>query len=382
MTWKYLYAVIGIPIILVLGGIGVLVPPFVAHFLPSFSLTKQYYFTFFNGLAAGLILSVAFVHSLPDGAEGFDNIVSILYDPEEAESSSESISYAVEIVNNTISVILSPSLINASYSSSEEPSEPDGPATYPWFGFIAMMGALFTFLSEEIVVSISDAFHIWNPHGHGSSGHSHGGATRLESSTGEEGCQEVVAPNKSDSSLELSSPDMHSHSSDADKAKELNEGYLRPITKMMILFVGLILHNVFVGIALGLSDSLELFIAILFHQFFEGLGMGSRVALAKLSRILVILLIDTIFALACPIGIVVGILIRLRTDPESKAFYACDGLFQSLSGGILIYISVMHLLKSYMESEAKGRVLQIHKWVSFAGVLVGAAIMAVIGIWA
>eukprot|EP01088_Endostelium_zonatum_P014267 TRINITY_DN3058_c0_g1_i5.p1 TRINITY_DN3058_c0_g1~~TRINITY_DN3058_c0_g1_i5.p1 ORF type:complete len:242 (+),score=45.71 TRINITY_DN3058_c0_g1_i5:329-1054(+) len=241
-----------------------------------------------------------------------------------------------------------------------------------------MMGALFTFLSEEIVDSISEAFGIWNPHGHGGPGHSHGMSTISEG--GEEGCDETVAPNKKLDDSDSASPTMEGD--DEKKAKALNEGYLRPITKMLILFVGLILHNVFVGIALGLSDSLELFIAILFHQFFEGLGMGARVALAKLKRILVILLIDTVFAFACPIGIVIGIAIRIKTDPESKAFYACDGTFQSLSGGILIYISIMHLLRSYTETEAKGKELQIHKWTSFSGVLIGAAIMAVIGIWA
>jgi len=364
MVWRYLYAVIGIPLILILGGIGVLLPPLVSHFLPSYSITKKYYFTFFNGLAAGLILAVAFVHSLPDGAEGFSSIVDKLY-----EEASEAVSNITESSNST--------------ATSSEEEEPDGPATYAWFGFIAMMGALFTFLSEEIVDSISDAFGIWNPHGHGGPGHSHGMSPLTDSASaheGEEGCDDVVAPNKKTED-ELNSPTMAADE-EIKKAKELNEGYLRPITKMMILFVGLILHNVFVGIALGLSDSLELFIAVLFHQFFEGLGMGARVALAKLKRILVILLIDTVFAFACPIGIVVGIIIRIKTDPESIAFFACDGTFQSLSGGILIYISVMHLLRSYTETEYKGKQLQIHKWVSFLGVLIGACIMAVIGIWA
>jgi len=367
MTWRYLYAVIGIPLILIFGGIGVVTPPFIAYFLPSFTITKKYYFTFFNGLAAGLILAVAFVHSLPDGAESFDNIVSYLYDDDAAKE-----------------CIFSNSTLNATSEAEEEAEEPSGPATYAWFGFIAMMGALFTFLSEEVVDSLSEAFGIWNPHGHGAGpGHSHGMSSTGDSGAHdtEEGCDDVVAPNrKLEDSDGLGSPTMAAE--EEAKAKELNTGFLRPVTKMMILFIGLILHNVFVGIALGLSDSLELFIAIIFHQFFEGLGMGARVALAKLKRILVILLIDTIFAFACPIGIVIGIGIRIRTDPDSISFYAADGTFQSLSGGILIYISIMHLLKSYTETEAKGKVLQIHKWISFGGVLLGATIMSIIGIWA
>lgn len=377
MTWKYLYAVIGIPIILILGGVGVLIPPIVAHFMPSFAITKKYYFTFFNGLAAGLIIAVGFVHSLPDSAENFDAIVGALYDAEDSVGYDNSTSSSImSSLSSSVSAFVSSSM---SATSAEE-EEPDGPPTFAWFGFIAMIGALTTFLSEEIVDSISEVFGIWNPHGHGGPGHSHGTNLDHMSPEGEEGCDEIVAPTKADEPVPQSPTNLNP--SEIEKAKQLNDGYIKPITKMLILFTGLIFHNIFVGIALGVTEELALFIAIIFHQFFEGLGMGARVASAKLKRILVILLIDTVFALACPVGIVIGIIIRIKTSPDSIAYYAVDGTFSALSGGILIYISIMHLLRSYTETEAKGKVLQIHKWTSFVGVLLGAGIMSIIGIWA
>jgi hypothetical protein len=67
-----IYAVVGIPVIFCLGLLGALAPPAIAFFFPSYGVTQKYYFTFFNGLAAGLILAVGYTHpsrasSLCDG---------------------------------------------------------------------------------------------------------------------------------------------------------------------------------------------------------------------------------------------------------------------------------------------------------------------------
>jgi len=163
--------------------------------------------------------------------------------------------------------------------------------------------------------------------------------------------------------------------------------FWKSVTKMLILFTGLLFHNIFVGIALGVAQNdVSLFIAIIFHQFFEGLGMGARVAVAKLKRILVILLIDSIFALSCPVGIAMGLIIKAKTNTSSDAYHIVDAVFQALSGGILIYISVVHMLSGYVETcgcdDRERSKKELHKWISFLGVLVGAAVMAVIGIWA
>ncbi len=55
-----LYAVVGIPVIFLLGLLGALAPPTIAFFFPKYGITQKYYFTFFNGLAAGLILAVGY----------------------------------------------------------------------------------------------------------------------------------------------------------------------------------------------------------------------------------------------------------------------------------------------------------------------------------
>jgi hypothetical protein len=52
------FAVVGIPVIFVLGFAGALLPSLVSFFFPSYGITRRIYFSFFNGLAAGLILAV------------------------------------------------------------------------------------------------------------------------------------------------------------------------------------------------------------------------------------------------------------------------------------------------------------------------------------
>jgi hypothetical protein len=59
-----IYAVVGIPVIGLLGLLGALAPPTIAFFFPKYGVTQKYYFSFFNGLAAGLILAVGYANSL------------------------------------------------------------------------------------------------------------------------------------------------------------------------------------------------------------------------------------------------------------------------------------------------------------------------------
>jgi len=166
---------------------------------------------------------------------------------------------------------------------------------------------------------------------------------------------------------------------------------VKPMTKMLVLFFGLFFHNIFVGIALGIADGdYALLIAITFHQFFEGLGMGSRVALAGLGRFFSVLAIDVVFAASAPAGIGLGLVFKSSLTNDSTLYMALDGVFQGISGGILVYVALVHMIRAYAESAVGGevddgkaaRAWEWHKWASFLGVLCGAAAMAIIGIWA
>lgn len=51
---------------------------------------------------------------------------------------------------------------------------------------------------------------------------------------------------------------------------------------MQVLELGIIVHSVIIGIALGASQNIKtvrtLFGALTFHQFFEGMGLGGSIA--------------------------------------------------------------------------------------------------------
>ncbi|KAH0653238.1 hypothetical protein KY289_030916 [Solanum tuberosum] len=60
-----------------------------------------------------------------------------------------------------------------------------------------------------------------------------------------------------------------------------------------VLEVGIIVHSVIIGIALGASGNLKtirtLFVALTFHQFFEGMGLGGSIAQILDFRMLIVL---------------------------------------------------------------------------------------------
>jgi len=173
---------------------------------------------------------------------------------------------------------------------------------------------------------------------------------------------------------------------DDDEPVEVGASGLTLMLKMVVVFVGLMLHNVFVGLALGIADNdYVLFIALLFHQFFEGLGMGARVAMANLRHITLVLGIDFAFALVPVvfIGIGIGIKNSISEAPDSTDGYnIAKGTLQGLSGGVLVYVAITHMMRSYKDNGATGSRLELHRLSSYCGLLFGAAVMSVIGIWA
>ncbi len=70
------YAVLGIPLIFLLGLLGSLIPPLAASYFPNFKLTDKFYFSFFNGLAGGLIITVGYVHSIVEANESFSEALT------------------------------------------------------------------------------------------------------------------------------------------------------------------------------------------------------------------------------------------------------------------------------------------------------------------
>lgn len=124
-------------------------------------------------------------------------------------------------------------------------------------------------------------------------------------------------------------------------------------------------------------------IAIVFHQLFEGIALGVRIAEVKHLSGLKKWLAAVAYPIMTPIGIAIGIGVRKSFNENGFKALLISGIFDSLSAGILFYNAYVELIAFEMNRSA---VFRAHNWprkvALFFAVWVGAAIMAVIGLWA
>ncbi|XP_015080970.1 zinc transporter 5-like [Solanum pennellii] len=254
-------------------------------------------------------------------------------------------------------VILSTGFIHVlpdAYESLTSPCLAEHPwGDFPFSGFIAMVSALATLMVDTYANSYYSKKNLKN------------GVVVAQS--GDEGG--VVHP--------------HSHGSGSmmvDSESEL----LRYRVISQVLELGIIVHSVIIGIALGASESPKtikpLVAALTFHQFFEGLGLGGCIAQAKLkSRTIAIMAL--FFSLTTPIGIGIGLGITNVYDENSPTALIVEGVFNSASAGILIYMALVDFLAAdFMNPRMQGNgKLQLGANISL---LLGAGLMSMLAKWA
>ena len=153
-----------------------------------------------------------------------------------------------------------------------------------------------------------------------------------------------------------------------------------------LLEFGIALHSVLIGVALGTNtdEFVALFIALGFHQFFEGMALGAQIAgvkgMSTRSAISMVLL----FGVTTPVGIAVGIGIHSREyNPRSVTALLVNGILDSVSAGILIYVALVNLINAEMGTGAKGFLtLKKHmQLLYFFSLYLGVAAMAIVGRW-
>lgn len=165
------------------------------------------------------------------------------------------------------------------------------------------------------------------------------------------------------------------------------ESYSAQLTAIFILEFGVVFHSVFVGLTLAVSGSefITLYVVLVFHQTFEGLGLGSRLASVpwpKSKR-------WTPYALACgyaistPIAIAIGLGVRQSFASGSQKTLIVQGVFDSISAGVLIYTGLVELMahefmfSNYMQKASIKVVMA-----AFINMCAGAGLMALLGKWA
>ncbi|KAK6133170.1 hypothetical protein DH2020_033089 [Rehmannia glutinosa] len=151
-----------------------------------------------------------------------------------------------------------------------------------------------------------------------------------------------------------------------------------------VLEMGIVVHSVIIGISLGAAQSPDtikpLLIALSFHQFFEGMGLGGCISQAKFES-LTTTIMTLFFSLTTPVGIGVGIGISSVYKENSHSGLIVEGVFNSASAGILIYMALVDLLAAdFMNSRMENNVrLQLGSHISL---LLGAGCMSFLAKWA
>jgi zinc transporter 1/2/3 len=126
------------------------------------------------------------------------------------------------------------------------------------------------------------------------------------------------------------------------------EDYTAQMTAIFILEFGIIFHSIFIGLTLAVSGTefSTLYVVLVFHQTFEGLGLGSRLAVTPWpkSKRWTPYILALAYGVSTPIAIAVGLGVRKSYPPNSATTLIVNGVFDSISAGILIYTGLVELM--------------------------------------
>jgi zinc transporter 1/2/3 len=126
------------------------------------------------------------------------------------------------------------------------------------------------------------------------------------------------------------------------------EDFAAQMTAIFILEFGVVFHSVFVGLTLAVAGAEfnTLYVVLVFHQTFEGLGLGSRLAVTPWpkSKRWTPYIFALVYGFSTPIALAVGLGIRNTYVPGSQTALIVNGVFDSISAGILIYTGLVELM--------------------------------------
>ncbi|KAK4429187.1 Zinc transporter 5 [Sesamum alatum] len=176
----------------------------------------------------------------------------------------------------------------------------------------------------------------------------------------------------------------HGHAHGAVSTESGETELLRHRVISQVLELGIIVHSVIIGIALGASDSPKtirpLIGALTFHQLFEGIGLGGCITQAKFNAA-AITLMAIFFSLTTPTGIAVGIGLSNIYSETSPTALIVEGVCNSASAGILIYMALVDLLSADFMSPKMQSNLKLQLGAN-ASLLLGAGCMSLLAKWA
>ncbi|KEY67947.1 hypothetical protein S7711_02155 [Stachybotrys chartarum IBT 7711] len=204
------------------------------------------------------------------------------------------------------------------------------------------------------------------------------------------------------------------------------------VTSILVMEAGIVFHSILIGLTLvvaGDSFFLTLFVVILFHQMFEGIALGSRISTIGIPTAPVLLpssgshasgheteksaqpteeqSVDSsisseppifalskklglaaLFAFITPIGMAIGIGVLNQFNGGDPATLIAIGTLDAISAGILVWVGVVEMWAADWMTGAHGRPAELADadlvtvLLAMFGLMTGLALMSVLGIWA
>ncbi|EEE65900.1 hypothetical protein OsJ_21733 [Oryza sativa Japonica Group] len=158
----------------------------------------------------------------------------------------------------------------------------------------------------------------------------------------------------------------------------------RHVVVSQILELGIVSHSVIIGLSLGVSQSpctiKPLVAALSFHQFFEGFALGGCISEAQLKNFSAFLM-AFFFAITTPAGITVGAAVASFYNPNSPRALVVEGILDSMSAGILIYMALVDLIAADFLSRKMSCNPRLQVG-SYIALFLGAMAMAALALWA
>ena len=244
------------------------------------------------------------------------------------------------------------------------------------------------------VAAQSPPFQLPRSHSHG---HSHGGHAHGRGTTGHAHGVLVLSLEKLPRRSEDESVAAGVSREEAAKAAS---ALRRRILTAHLLEFSIIIHSTVIGLNLGTTLAepgpdgrpdagsvrpvVALIVVLSFHQFFEGLALGSYVAdLGASVSAARKTLMCAMFALAVPAGAWAGIGVASAYAATSQTKLWVSGSLSGLTGGMLLFSALITFMaEEFSRDDVSGAAGRRLKRKMYATMMLGAACMALLGIWA
>ncbi|KAL5231090.1 hypothetical protein ABZP36_029866 [Zizania latifolia] len=287
-------------------------------------------------------------------------------------------------------VILATGFVHMLHDAQHALSSPCLPAVpwrrFPFPGFVAMAAALATLVLDFLATRFYEHKH----RAETARVKAAAAATLAASSTSDDDITVVTVAEDEHKEPLLQA---HSHSHHHGHGQELvqtenGEGdvpaHVRSVVVSQILEMGIVSHSVIIGLSLGVSRSpctiRPLVAALAFHQFFEGFALGGCIAQAQF-KTLSAAIMASFFAITTPAGIAAGAGAASFYDANSPRALVVEGILDSVSAGILIYMSLVDLIAAdFLGGKMTGTMRQQVR--PYVALFLGALSMSSLAIWA